>query len=155
MLDMSMFDPEMIVWLDETGSDRRNSVRAYGYGIRGLTPVKHQLKVWGKRITAIGIMTMEGIEDVFIHEDSTNGEVFEYFVRTILLPLLKPYNGQNKHSVVVMDNASIHHLETVQDMILGIGAIIRFLPPYSPDLNPIEEVYVVQHSYLIYSCYNI
>ena len=136
MLDISMFDPEMIVWLDETGSDRRDGVRAYGYGLRGLTPVKHQLKVWGKRISAIGVMTMEGIEDVFVYEGSVNGDVFEYFVRTTLLPLLMPYDGQNKHSVVVMDNASIHHLETVQDMILGVGALIRFLPPYSPDLNP-------------------
>lgn len=68
MLDISMFDPEMIVWIDETGSDRRNSVRAYGYGLRGLTPVKHQLKVWGKRISAIGVMTTDGIEDVFVQE---------------------------------------------------------------------------------------
>ena len=52
-----------------------------------------------------------------------------------------PYNGQNKHSVVVMDNASIHHLEAVQDMILGVGAVIRFLSPYSPNLNPIEEAF--------------
>ena len=47
-----------------------------------------------------------------------------------------------------MDNASIYHLETVQDMILGVGAIIRFLPPYSPDLNPIEEVFSNVKSYL-------
>ena len=39
----------MIVWLDETGSDRRNSIRAHGYGLRGLTLVTHKLKVWGKR----------------------------------------------------------------------------------------------------------
>ena len=103
-----------------------------------LTP---QLKVWGKHIFVIGVMTMDRIEDVFVHEGSVNGGVFEYFVRTTLLPILMPYNGQNKHSVVVMDNASIHHLEAVQDMILGMGAIIRFLPPYSPDLNPIEEVF--------------
>ena len=66
MLDISMFDPEMIVWLDETGSDRRDGVRACGYGLRGLTPVEHQLKVWGKRIFATRVMTMEGIEDVFM-----------------------------------------------------------------------------------------
>ena len=91
---------------------------------------------------------MEGIEDVFVYEGSVNGDVFEYFVRTTLLPLLMPYDGQNKHSVVVMDNASIHHLETVQDMILGVGALIRFLPPYSPDLNPIEEVFSKAKRYL-------
>lgn len=81
------------------------------------------------------------------NEDSVNGDVFEYFVRTTLLPLLMPYNGHNTHSVV-MDNASIHHLETVQDMILGVGALIRFLPAYSPDLNPIEEVFSKVKRYL-------
>ena len=106
MLDISMFDPEMIVWLNETGSDRRYGVRAYGYGLRGLTPVEHQLKVWSKCIFATGVMTMEGIEDVFVYEGSVSGDVFEYFVRTTLVPLLMPYNGLNKHSVVVMDNAS-------------------------------------------------
>ena len=55
MADISMFEPEMIVWLDKTGSDRRKSVRAYGYGLRGLTPVTHKLKVRGKRISAIGV----------------------------------------------------------------------------------------------------
>ena len=74
MLDISIFHPETIVWIDETGSDRRNSIRAYGYGLYELIPVKHQLKVWGKRLSAIGVMTMEGI-DVFVHEGSVNGDV--------------------------------------------------------------------------------
>lgn len=148
MADISMFEPEMIVWLDETGSDRRNSTRAYGYGLRGLTPVTHKLQVWGKRITAIGVMSMRGIEDAYIYEGSVNGDVFEHFVRTTLLPLLMPYNGVNTHSVVVMDNATIHHLQRVQDMILGVGALIRFLPAYSPDLNPIEEVFSKVKRYL-------
>lgn len=65
--DISMFDPEMLIWLDETGSDCRSSIRSHGYSFRGLTPVCHQL-VWGKRISAIGIMSMKGIEDIYIHE---------------------------------------------------------------------------------------
>ena len=148
MADISMFEPEMIVWLDETGSDRRNSIRAYGYGLRGLTPITHKLQVWGKRITAIGVMSMRGIEDAYIYEGSVNGDVFEHFVRTTLLPLLMSYNGVNTHSVVVMDNATIHHLQRAQDMILGVGALIRFLPAYSPDLNPIEEVFSKVKRYL-------
>lgn len=62
MADISMVEPEMIVWLDETGSDCRNSIRAYGYGLRGLTPVTHKLQVWGKRITAIGENLMICVE---------------------------------------------------------------------------------------------
>lgn len=91
---------------------------------------------------------MCGIEDVYIQKGSVNGEVFEHFIRTTLLPLLMPYNGINTHSVVVMDNASIHHLQSVQDMILGVGALIRFLPAYSPDFNPIEEAFSKVKQYL-------
>ena len=78
---------------------------------------------------------MKGIEDVYIHEGSVDGDVFQ---KHPLASILMPYNGSNSHSVVVLDNASIHHLSTVEDMILGVGALIRFLPPYSPDLNPIN-----------------
>ena len=77
-----------------------------------------------------------------------NGEVFGDFVRRSLLPILQPFNGINPCSVVIMDNASIHHLEEIEDMITGVGAIIRFLPPYSPDLNPCEEVFAKIKAFL-------
>ena len=48
----------------------------------------------------------------------------------------------------LMDNASIHHLEEIKDMITGVGARIRFLPPYSPDLNPCEEVFAKIKAFL-------
>ena len=49
---------------------------------------------------------------------------------------------------MVLDNASIHHLETVVDLIEAAGALVRFIPPYSPDLNPIEELFSQVKSYL-------
>ena len=52
-----------------------------------------------------------------------------------------PFNGVNKHSVVVLDNCSVHHMEGVVAMIEEAGAIVHFLPPYSPDFNPIEETF--------------
>ena len=69
-----------------------------------------------------------------------NGDVFEDFVRTTLLPMLMPFNGINTHSVIIMDNCSVHHQKIIE-MITSVGALIRFLPPYSPDLNPIEFVF--------------
>ena len=121
----------MLIWLDETGSDRRNSIRAYAYAFRGLTPVRHTLRVGGKRINAIGVMTTGGIEDAYIVEGGVNGDVFETFVRRSLLPILQPFNGSNPCSVVILDNASIHHLEQIEDIITGVGALIRFMPPFS------------------------
>ena len=55
---------------------------------------------------------------------------------------IQPFNWINPHSVVIMDNASIHHVEGVIDLIENqVGARLLFLPPYSPDLNPVEEVF--------------
>ena len=55
--------------------------------------------------------------------------------------ILNPFNGVNQHSVVIMDHASIHHVDTVQDLIERAGARLIFLPPYLPDLNPVEGVF--------------
>ena len=52
-----------------------------------------------------------------------------------------PFDGYNPRSVVMMDNASIHHLERANDIITGVGAKLVFLPPYSPVLMPLEEVF--------------
>ena len=93
-------------------------------------------------------MTLSGVENAYISEGSVNGEVFGDFVRRSLLPILQPFNGINPCSVIIMDNASIHHLEEIEDMITGVGAIIRFLPPYSPDLNPCEEVFAKIKAFL-------
>lgn len=59
-----------------------------------------------------------------------------------------PFNGSNPKCVVVLDNASIHHVSSVVDTIESVGAILRFLPPYSPDMNPIEEVFSEVKQYI-------
>ena len=138
MAEISVFDPSMLVWVDETGFRQRASIRAYGYSLRGMRACDHQLRVGQKAINAIGVVSMEGVNDIYLSDENVNGDVFEDFVRTTLLPVLMPFNGVNSHSVVVMDNCSVHHLDRVTDMISSVGALIRFLPPYSPDLNPIE-----------------
>ena len=57
-----------------------------------------------------------------------------------------PFDGINPNSVVIMDNASIHHVDEVVDTIQSVGTLVRFLPPYCPDLNPCEEVFAqVKH----------
>ncbi|XP_065905574.1 uncharacterized protein [Dysidea avara] len=139
--EMYAFDPAMILWIDETGCDRRNALRQYGYGIRGLAPQDHQLQLRGVRYSAIGILSMDGVQDVYITENTVNGDTFLDFLYTQLLPLLMSFDGINHNSVVVLDNASIHHTDAAVNAICGVGALVRFLPPYSPDLNPIECVF--------------
>ena len=146
--DISMFNTSMLLWIDETGCDLRNALRKYGYGIRGLPPQDHSLKLRGKRYSAIGILSVEGIKDVYIAEGSVNGETFLDFIRRCLIPVLVPFDGVSPNSIVVMDNASIHHVDSVVETILSVGALVRFLPPYSPDMNPIEEVFGEVKHYL-------
>ena len=141
MTEISIFHPDMLIWIDETGSDRRNSIRKYGYSLRGTPAQVFQLRVGGKRISAIPVMTTRGIEGVYTSTETINGEKFEEFLCQCLLPIIMPYDGVNPRSVVVMDNASIHHMERVQDIITGLGARLVFLPPYSPDLMPLEELF--------------
>ena len=57
-----------------------------------------------------------------------------------MLLIILPFDGNNPLSVLVMNNASIHHLERIEEIIIGVGAKILFLPPYNPDLMPLEEV---------------
>ena len=52
-----------------------------------------------------------------------------------------PFDGYNPHSIVIMDNCSIHHVPGIKEMIEETGALLLFLPPYSPDFNPIEEAF--------------
>ena len=139
--EVSIYDPEMLIFLDETGSDRRASIRRYGYSLRGRPLVCEKLFVRGKRVSAIAFMSMNGMLDCKTVTDSVNGEVFYNFVQTSLLPHLMPFNGTNPHSVVIMDNCSIHHIQQTVNMIHEVGALVHFLPPYSPDYNPIEEAF--------------
>ena len=69
------------------------------------------------------------LDDVYITEGSVNGDTFLHFVHTMLLPILNPFDGRSKNSVVIMDNASIHHTNSVVRTIGATGALIRFLPP--------------------------
>ena len=73
MAEIEAFDPDMLVFLDETGCDKRNSMRQFGYGLRGITPVTHKLDIYGKRISAIGVMTTRGIEDTYLIEGNVRG----------------------------------------------------------------------------------
>ena len=148
LADMSIFDPNMLVFIDETGCQRRNAIRRYGYGLRGITPVQHQLFIHGKHISGIGVLSTRGMEDAYLVEGSVNGTIFLQFIHRCLLGIIQPFDGSNHRSVVVFDNASIHHLSTVVELISAAGALVRFLPPYSPDLNPIEEAFSKVKSYL-------
>ena len=93
----------------------------------------------------------DGLVTVQCSTANMNEDVFCDFVERDLLPHLLPFNfnGVNVRSVVLLDNATIHHTRRPIELIQSVGAIVHFLPPYSPDLNPIEEMFAKarRHSY--------
>ena len=86
----------------------------------------------GTVTTMLGTMNIKGIEGVMTVEGSTDTNVFCAFIETILVPNLKP------DDVVVLDNVGAHRAKKARQLIEAVGARLLFLPPYHPDLNPIE-----------------
>ena len=77
----------------------------------------------------------------FITEENVDAELCMEFVETKLLPNVMPFDGRNPNSVIILDNASIHHVDEVIELMQSTGALVIFLPPYSPDFNPIEAAF--------------
>ena len=92
MSEISKYDPDMLIWIDETGSTRRNSIRSYGYSLRGTRPCTHILRVSGERMSAIPVVATRGIEDVFVCKGSVDGEVFQQFLCQCVLPIILPFD---------------------------------------------------------------
>lgn len=92
-------------------------------------------------MSAIAVMGATDIQCVSTFRGSVDGAKFVQFLRDDLVPILEPFNGINHNSVVVMDNAAIHHIPEVRDIIEDTGALLIYLPPYSPDYNPLEELF--------------
>ena len=82
----------------------------YGYSVKGIPPVEHRFLVRGTRYSAIPVMSVAGIHELYLAEGNINGDRFSHFIRDYL-PVLLPYNGVNPCSIVIMDNASIHHVD--------------------------------------------
>ncbi len=140
-IELSVYKPEMLIFLDETGCDRRNALRRYAYSWRGKPAKVHKLLVRGTHLNAIAFLSAQGILDCKIVRGTVDGCTFASVLERYLMPHVLPFDGVNPHSVVIMDNASIHHVDGIVQMIQDAGAIVLFLPPYSPDYNPIEEAF--------------
>lgn len=141
MEDLSIFSIDMFVFVDESGSDNRDTLRKYGYSLRGQPAKALSLFPRGKHLSVIAAMCCDGVIGCQIHEGGVNSEAFQAFLDMELASKLLPFNGTNPRSVVVMDNASIHHSDQLVSSLEDLGVLVYFLPPYSPDLNPIEELF--------------
>lgn len=127
-------DPAAFVFLDETGTST-NMARRYGWSPRGERLVDAAPHGHWKTTTFLAGLRSTGIVAPLVLDGPMTGEVFLAYVRQFLAPELSPGD------VVVMDNLAAHKVAGVKDVIEAAGASILYLPPYSPDLNPIEQVF--------------
>ena len=86
-------------------------------------------------------MTVDCILDLKIIRGNVTGEIILDFINTVLLQHLMTFNGYNPNSVIIMDNCSVHHVHGVVKSLHQVGTLVQFLPPYSPDYNPIELLF--------------
>jgi transposase len=122
------------VFIDETGASTKMA-RSRGRAKRGQrcrAPVPHGH--W-KTTTFTGALRLNGLTAPMVLDGPMNGDAFLAYVEQVLAPTLQP------EDVVVMDNLPAHRRAGVRDAIEAAGARLRFLPPYSPDFNPIENAF--------------
>ncbi len=129
-----MLDPGRLVFIDETAVST-NMVRLRGRAPRGVRVIGDvPLGAW-ETITFVAALRHNKMTAPMVVKGAMNGEMFLAYVEQCLVPTL----GRN--DIVVMDNCRIHLVAGVGDAIESVGATPRYLPKYSPDLNPIEMSY--------------
>jgi transposase len=127
-------DPRRLVFIDETWI-KTNMAPLRGWGpkgrrLRGLVPHGH----W-RTLTFLGALRCDRLAAPCVFDGPINGRCFRAYVEQLLLPVLQPGD------IVVMDNLGSHKSAAIGQLIRAAGARLWYLPPYSPDLNPIEQAF--------------
>lgn len=127
-------DPAKLVFIDETGLNTKMA-RLRGRSLKGercraAIPHGH----W-KTTTFTGALRLTGMTAPMVLDSAMNGDAFRAYVEQVLAPTLCPGD------VVIMDNLPAHKAAGIRETIEAVGAKLRYLPPYSPDFNPIENAF--------------
>ena len=131
MREQGMFDPARLVFIDETSANTK-MVRLSGRCARGERLVGHVPQGHWKTITFVAALRRRGMRAPQTVDGAMTGKKFLAYVERYLAPTLK------RGDIVMIDNLPAHKAAGVREAIEARGATLRFLPKYSPDLNPIE-----------------
>ena len=127
-------DPERLIFIDETGAStkmaRLHGRAPRGHRLRAAIPHGH----W-KTTTFVGALRLSGMTAPMVLDGPITGAWFLAYVQQVLSPTLRPGD------VVILDNLPAHKIAAVRDAVEATGAQLLFLPPYSPDFNPIENAF--------------
>jgi len=134
MVAGGVVDAERLVFVDEMGTNV-SLCPLYAWSRKGERAFGSAPRNWGKNVTLLASITHRGLGPCLAVEGSTTREVFEAYLEQVLAPALRP--GR----VVVMDNLSAHKGGRVKEIVEARGCELLYLPPYSPDFNPIEQAF--------------
>lgn len=132
--DQPRLDISKLVFLDETGAST-NMTRRHGWSYRGQRCVSAAPHGHWKTTTFLAGLRHDGLTAPLVVDGPMDGATFLAYVRDFLCPSLKPGD------IVIADNLGSHKVTGVREAIESAGATLRYLPPYSPDLNPIEKLF--------------
>lgn len=139
--EQGLLDSTHLVFIDET-SVNTNMTRTYGRGLEGERVIGRVPFAAWKTLTFVAALRCEGMTAPMLIKGTMNGEAFLAYVEQCLVPTLE------WGDIVIMDNVPSHKVDGVQAAIEAAGATLRYLPPYSPDLNPIEAAYSACKAFL-------
>ena len=128
---MMGLDPQRLVFIDETWV-RTNMTRTRGRSLRGERLIAKVPHGHWKTTTFVAALRCDGLTAPTVIDGAVDGRTFLAYVEQVLVPTLRPGD------IVVMDNLSSHKVRGVRQAIEAVGAQVVYLPPYSPDFNPIE-----------------
>jgi len=147
---LTNYTTDQLVFLDESSKDDRVLLRQYGWSTTGEDAVDSVPLDRGSRYSVLPALTIDGYMAVRVVEGSIDGSEFFDFVVREVLPHMNEFPGQN--SVMVIDNCSTHKSEALREVVEASGCLLIFLPPYSPDFNPIEESFSCLKAFLRRHC---
>lgn len=135
--DFMLFDEEKMLFIDEMGLSVSMRI-GYGRSRRGTQAVKRVRAIRSKNYSTAAAMNKNGIMHFKVSDKAFNSNTFGAFLSEVNEKLRI---DEIKNAVIIMDNASIHKTDEIREIFNNSGHILVFLPPYSPQLNPIEEVF--------------
>jgi transposase len=129
------YRPKHLVFADESHFNWLTLRRPYAWSKHGEHASRHELQFWGTKYSLLPALSLDGILHLEVVENAITGTDFRWFVEGLLLRMNK---WPLLHSVLVIDNTSIHKVAGIREFVEERGMHLMFLPSYSPDLNPIE-----------------
>ena len=129
------YHPEQLVFTNESHFNQLTLRRPHAWAKHGERASCHEFQFRGAKYSMLPALSLDGILHLDIVENAVTGTTFHHFVEG-LLPCMNKWPLPN--SVLVVDNASIHKVDGIRELVEASGMRLMFLPAYSPDLNPIE-----------------